>query len=100
MSDASRSGDPEVARLLLEEFRRLENILGGGKAPEEQRRAVHSLKGSTGVAGEHGLWEALSRIERRLAAGDKARAAEAYRTSLKLQPGRRLSLAGLAKAMQ
>ena len=41
-------------------------------------------------------WELLG--DERLAAGDKAGAAEAYRTSLKLQPGRRLSLAGLAKA--
>ena len=43
-------------------------------------------------------WELLA--DERLAAGDKAGAAEAYRTSLKLQPGRRLSLAGLAKATQ
>ena len=41
-------------------------------------------------------WELLG--DERLAAGDKAGAAEAYRTSLKLQPGRRLSLAGLANA--
>ena len=41
-------------------------------------------------------WELLG--DERLAAGDKAGAAEAYRASLKLQPGRRLSLAGLAKA--
>ena len=41
-------------------------------------------------------WELLG--DERLAAGDKAKAAEAYRTSLKLQPGRSLSLAGLAKA--
>ena len=41
-------------------------------------------------------WELLG--DERLAAGDKAGAAEAYRTSLKLQPGRRLSIAGLANA--
>lgn len=41
-------------------------------------------------------WELLG--DERLGAGDKAGAAEAYRMSLKLQPGRRLSLAGLAKA--
>lgn len=41
-------------------------------------------------------WELLG--DERLASGDKAGAAEAYRTSLKLQPGRRLSLAGLAEA--
>jgi hypothetical protein len=41
-------------------------------------------------------WELLG--DERLAAGNKAGAAEAYRISLKLQPGRRLSLAGLAKA--
>lgn len=43
-------------------------------------------------------WELLG--DERLAAGDKAGAASAYQTSLKLQPGRRLSLAGLAKATQ
>jgi tetratricopeptide (TPR) repeat protein len=41
-------------------------------------------------------WELLG--DERLAAGDKAGAAAAYQTSLKLQPGRRLSLAGLANA--
>ena len=41
-------------------------------------------------------WELLG--DELLAAGDKAGAAAAYRESLKLQPGRRLSLAGLAKA--
>jgi hypothetical protein len=41
-------------------------------------------------------WELLG--DERLAAGDTAGAATAYRESLKLQPGRRLSLAGLAKA--
>jgi tetratricopeptide (TPR) repeat protein len=41
-------------------------------------------------------WELLG--DERLAAGDKAGAAEAYRTSLALQPGRRLSLAGLKAA--
>ena len=43
-------------------------------------------------------WELLG--DERLIAGDKSGAAEAYQQSLKLQPGRRLSLAGLAKAMQ
>lgn len=41
-------------------------------------------------------WELLG--DELLAAGDKPGAAAAYRQSLKLQPGRRLSLAGLAKA--
>lgn len=41
-------------------------------------------------------WELLG--DERLAAGDKAGAAAAYQASLKLQPGRRLSLAGLGKA--
>lgn len=41
-------------------------------------------------------WELLG--DELLAAGDKARAAAAYRQSLELQPGRRLSLAGLDKA--
>jgi hypothetical protein len=41
-------------------------------------------------------WELLG--DELLAAGDKAGAAAAYRQSLKLQPGRRLSLAGLKRA--
>jgi tetratricopeptide (TPR) repeat protein len=41
-------------------------------------------------------WELLG--DELLAAGDKAGAAEAYKESLKLQPGRRLSLAGLKAA--
>jgi tetratricopeptide (TPR) repeat protein len=41
-------------------------------------------------------WELLG--DELLAAGDKAAAAAAYRQSLELQPGRRLSLAGLEKA--
>lgn len=41
-------------------------------------------------------WELLG--DELLASGNKAEAAAAYRQSLKLQPGRRLSLAGLAKA--
>jgi tetratricopeptide (TPR) repeat protein len=41
-------------------------------------------------------WELLG--DERLRAGDKQGAAAAYRESLKLQPGRRLSVAGLAKA--
>ena len=41
-------------------------------------------------------WELLG--DELLAAGDKAGAAAAYRQSLRLQPGRRLSLAGLKKA--
>ena len=43
-------------------------------------------------------WELLG--DERLAVDDKAGAAMAYRESLKLQPGRRLSLAGLARATQ
>ena len=40
----------------------------------------------------------VASVQMECAAGDKAGAAAAYRESLKLQPGRRLSLAGLAKA--
>lgn len=43
-------------------------------------------------------WELLG--DERLKAGDKSGAAAAYRESLKLQPGRRLSIEGLAKASQ
>jgi hypothetical protein len=43
-------------------------------------------------------WELLG--DELLAAGDKAGAEAAYKESLRLQPGRRLSVAGLAKARQ
>jgi tetratricopeptide (TPR) repeat protein len=43
-------------------------------------------------------WELLG--DELLAAGDKAGAEVAYKESLRLQPGRRLSVAGLAKARQ
>ncbi len=63
-------GDPEIARLLLEEIRRHEPSLVDDADGEEQRRALHALKGSAGSAGERALWEALARIERRLIDGE------------------------------
>jgi two-component system chemotaxis sensor kinase CheA len=68
--DASLPGDDELARLLLEELRRHEPALAPTMPETAQRRALHALKGSAGIAGERGLSEALGRIERRLHAGD------------------------------
>lgn len=78
MSDRERTSDPEIARLLLEEIVRYEPSLGPAASELEQRRALHALKGSAGIAGERGLSEALGRLERRHQAGDPE-AAEAAR---------------------
>jgi chemotaxis protein histidine kinase CheA len=71
VSDSARPVDPELVRLLLEEFRRHEPALGADAPAADQRRALHALKGSTGIAGERGLSEAIARLERRLIAGDR-----------------------------
>lgn len=71
-------GDPELGRLLLAELVRHAPALSAGAAPFEQKRAVHALKGSAGLAGERALSEALARIERRFSAGSED-AAEAAR---------------------
>jgi two-component system chemotaxis sensor kinase CheA len=55
---------------LLEELVRHEPALAPERADTEQRRAIHALKGSAGIAGERGLSEALARLERRVLAGD------------------------------
>ena len=62
--------DPELTRLLVEELVRHEPALAPERADAEQRRAIHALKGSAGIAGERGLSEALARLERRVLAGD------------------------------
>ena len=62
--------DPELTRLLLEEVVRHEPALAPERPDAEQRRAIHALKGSAGIAGERGLSEALARLERRVLAGD------------------------------
>jgi two-component system chemotaxis sensor kinase CheA len=62
--------DPELTRLLLGELSRHEPALGPTSPEADQRRAIHALKGSAGIAGERGLSEALARLERRVQAGD------------------------------
>src|SRR5262249_8313573 len=69
--------DPELARLLLDELRRHQPPLETTATEEEQRRAVHALKGSAGIAGERGLAETFARIERRLHGGDPLAAHDA-----------------------
>ena len=69
--------DPELARLLVEEIARLEPDLAVEAPHAKQRRAIHALKGSAGLAGERGLAETLARIERRFLAGDPSALADA-----------------------
>jgi two-component system chemotaxis sensor kinase CheA len=78
-TEGSGQPDPEIARLLLDELRKHAAALDPGAPESEQRRAVHALKGSAGIAGERGLAQALSRVERRLLAGDASAAADARR---------------------
>ncbi|APR84446.1 Signal transduction histidine kinase CheA [Minicystis rosea] len=70
MSGATRGRDPELARLLLSELRRHELDLADDAAHAAQRRALHTLKGSAGIAGERALSASLARLERRFLAGD------------------------------
>jgi chemotaxis protein histidine kinase CheA len=69
--------DPELTRLLLEELGRHEPALAPEYPEAEQRRAIHALKGSAGIAGERGLSEALARLERRVLSGDPRAAYDA-----------------------
>jgi two-component system chemotaxis sensor kinase CheA len=64
-------------RLLFEEIERHEAVLSGTATPEEQRKAIHALKGSAGLAGQTQLSEALARIERRISAGETDALADA-----------------------
>jgi two-component system chemotaxis sensor kinase CheA len=73
----SRGGDPELHRLLIEELVRHGAALEPERTVDEQRRALHALKGSAAVAGERTLADALARLERRLVAGDGAAAEDA-----------------------
>jgi two-component system chemotaxis sensor kinase CheA len=77
VSERERAPDPELARLLLEELRRHEPELADGAPALSQRRALHALKGSAGIAGERGLSESLARLERRFVAGDPGAVAAA-----------------------
>ena len=65
-----RPKDPELTRLLLEELKRHAPALAAKEQGEPRRRALHSLKGSAGIAGERSFAESLARIERRAAGGD------------------------------
>lgn len=69
--------DPELARLLLDELTRLEPDLADDAPPNAQRRALHALKGSAGLAGERALAESLARLERRFLAADLGSLGEA-----------------------
>jgi two-component system chemotaxis sensor kinase CheA len=62
--------DPEIVRLLLEELRRHLPALEPTAPEDGQRRAIHALKGSAGIAGERALADAFARLERRLVTGD------------------------------
>ena len=70
--------DPELTRLLTMELERHLVVLeeNAGKADtealESTRRAVHALKGSSGLAGEPELASAMQRLERRLREGEHA----------------------------
>lgn len=75
--DAPRGRDPELGRLLLDEVRRHLPDLADHATPNTQRRALHALKGSAGIAGERGVSESLGRLERRFLGGDPTALAEA-----------------------
>lgn len=75
--DPPRGRDPELARLLLEELRRHEPDLADDAETPAQRRALHALKGSAGIAGERAFSESLARLERRFAGGEHHALAEA-----------------------
>ena len=77
MISRERAADPELARLLLEELRRHEPELADDAPALGQRRALHALKGSAGIAGARGLSESLARLERRFIAGDPRAVADA-----------------------
>jgi two-component system, chemotaxis family, sensor kinase CheA len=63
--------DPELARLLREEFVRHLGILASDADAESARRSLHALKGSAGLAGEMDFAARIARLERRLRDGDE-----------------------------
>jgi chemotaxis protein histidine kinase CheA len=63
--------DDELRRLLLDELEKQSAALEERSGADERRRAIHSLKGSLGMAGLRGPAEAFARFERRLIAGDR-----------------------------
>ena len=63
--------DAELRRLFVDELsRHRETIADGGADVEAKRRALHALKGAAGLIGETNLADALTRLERRVRAGD------------------------------
>ncbi len=71
------TADPEICRLLLEEIHRHTAALADDAPGDAQRRAIHALKGSAGLAGERALFESLARVERRLVDDDPSALADA-----------------------
>jgi len=69
--------DDELERLLIDEIDKQLDAFDPSAPIEGQRRALHSLKGSFGMAGERGLAEAFARFERRIVAGDREAASDA-----------------------
>jgi len=65
--------DPELARLLLVEIaRHLPALERDSEDGTDARRALHALKGSLGLAGESALAQEITRLERKLVAGDES----------------------------
>ncbi len=97
MNSTTPPADPELTQLLLEELARHEPALAPERPDVEQRRAIHALKGSAGIAGERGLSEALMRLERRVIAGDPRAAYDARILIIQardaLAAGQRISVA-------
>ena len=72
------SSDPELARLLLQELERhLVTLEAQPRDVPAVQRAVHALKGSSGLAGERELAAALERLHRRIKEGVEAAFGEA-----------------------
>ncbi len=63
--------DEELKRLLIDELAKQLDALAPEAPADAQRRAIHSLKGSLGMAGLRGPAEAFGRFERRLVGGDR-----------------------------
>ena len=74
--------DDELRLLLIDELDKQLVYLDAGATADEQRRAVHTLKGSLGLAGERGLAEAFTRIERRMQQGEAEALGDATRLAM------------------
>jgi two-component system, chemotaxis family, sensor kinase CheA len=67
------SSDPELRRLLIQELgRHLVTLEARPRDAVEAQRAMHALKGSSGLAGERDLASTLERLHRRIREGDEA----------------------------